>query len=92
MTVIDPRALIEDPDPACQGKCKGDRSSTESPAVIYNGRPACPCCGYYLRRSPVEEVNRPPNLNPELADTSIRFLDDICKYDVVLLRELKERG
>lgn len=82
-------------DPRCKGKCKGDRAAWESPAVTVQtadgARPACPCCGYTLTRVETDEIGRPPNLNPELADTSIRFEDNICGYDVVFMREVRPR-
>jgi hypothetical protein len=82
-------------DPRCTGKCKGDRAAWESPAVqiqTANGlRLACPCCGFTLTRSTTEEVGRPPNLNPEIEDLTVRFEDNVCQYDVVLSKEIRPR-
>ncbi len=89
-------ALPEVPrDPRCKGKCKGNRAAWESPAVevrtALGPRLGCPCCGYTLTRANTIEVGRPPNLNPELADNTVRFEDNICQYEVVLAPTLKPR-
>lgn len=87
MTLVTPKR-----DPRCTGACLGDRASWEPPTTMVTGRPACPCCGYFLTRSRSTEIGRPPNLNPEIADNTIRFEDDICRFNVVFVREVKPRG
>lgn len=92
-------------DPRCQGVCEGsDRHALDSPARFGKERGTgrkliyCTCCEREL--IPEEKLRpehaqiitniRPPNLNPALEADQRRVVCVICKYDVVILRNVAE--
>lgn len=92
---------LREHDPRCRRMCTSpNRAADNSPAKTATERGTnrkvvyCPCCNHELRRldeQALAEGMRPPNLNPGLtAGKHVRFSDDICNYEVVLLWNLKE--
>lgn len=94
---FDPRP---EPVPPCRGLCRGDRPAWDSPAKfghLADGTRViwCPCHQGVLKRishedyaSQVAAGRFMPDVIP--AGASL-FTDDICFYDVVAMREVKER-
>jgi len=96
--IIDPRCKER-----CTGT---DRPVWDSPARLARERGSgrkvlyCTCCERelltYERTLELKGVTwystniRPPNLNPELAADQQRFVDIICRYDVVMLWNITE--
>lgn len=93
------------PDPRCRDMCTSpNRPAYESPAKFGKERGTgrrlvyCPCCNHELlpeddlRAKGTQVITniRPPNLNPALEATAKRFVDVICRYDVVVLKDVKE--
>jgi hypothetical protein len=96
--LIDPRCRN-----LCTGS---DRPVWDSPAKLGRERGTgrkvvyCPCCSRelltYEKTLDMKGVTwyatniRPPNLNPGLAADQQRFVDIICRYDVVMLWNIVE--
>lgn len=93
-------------DPRCRGACTDrDRPAYDSPAKLGTERGTgrkvvwCPCCTHELHhenalkakdRQTITNV-RPPNLNPALeVGRHERYVDLICRYETVLLFDVKE--
>ncbi len=97
--------IIKDPrcKDICTGT---DRPAWDSPAAIGKERGTgrkmvyCTCCSRELltyervlemKGTPWYTTNiRPPNLNPALAADQQRYVDVICRYDVVVLWNIVE--
>lgn len=80
----------------CAGKCKGERGAIDSPAKwgLDRGRKVlyCPCCNLELSRAKGSGTpDAAPNLNPALLADTARYVDDVCGYDVVVLRAIREK-
>lgn len=81
-------------EPVCTGWCKGERSALDSPAKIVpapGGRKMlwCECHNGPLRVTGESDIV-PGRLLPGMDATgTLRFADDVCGYDHVLLREIK---
>jgi hypothetical protein len=92
-------------DPRCRLQCRGsERNRIDSPARFgrdQSGRKLvfCPCCDHELRQAKPGETGLSPgtqvqlaSLTPDVAARARMFVDDICGYDVLVLKELRAVG
>lgn len=88
----------------CRDLCKGQRGALESPAQLVRTKAGglavyCPCCLAFLdyqrelttTPSGLIVEARPANIHPDVEATSLRFVDTVCGYDHVLLKDLRPR-
>lgn len=91
--------------PLCQGKCRGsERNRIDSPARFGQSPSGeklvwCPCCNTKLRLAKPGESGlqagtavQLASLAPDVAARARMFSDDICRYDVLVFKELKAVG
>lgn len=82
-------------DALCTGLCQGERSSIEGPAQLLMNASGkrimwCPCCSTPLKVVPMDWGTGAPNIRNDLITSKqIRFECVHCKYDTVLLSEIK---
>lgn len=92
-------------DPRCAGKCRGsERNRLDSPAKFARNAAGekgvfCPCCNHWLRPARPGESGigegtqvQLASMTPDVAARARVFMCDICRYDVIVFRELLPVG